>query len=56
MAETNGDGKKVVIHAIALGVAAFVEQVLTDMVQRLLNWAKTWRRRPERSTKVKPQQ
>ncbi len=42
MAETHGstNGKKVVIQAIAIGVAAFVEQVLTAMLQSLLNWAK----------------
>jgi len=47
------NGKKVVIQAIAIGVAAFVEQVLTEMLQRLLEWAKA-RRLKERHTQNKP--
>jgi hypothetical protein len=43
MAETNG--KKVVIQAIAIGAAVFVEQLLTEMLHRLSDWAKA-RRRP----------
>jgi len=54
VADRNGSGKKV-IQAIAMGAAAFVEQVLTEALQRLLNWAKA-RRPRERHAKTKPQQ
>ena len=53
MADRNGSGKKV-IQAIAMGAAAFVEQVLTEMLQRLLDWAKA-RRLRKRHAKIKPQ-
>ena len=43
MAETNGNGRKVVIHAIAIGVATFVEQLLSETLPRLLEWAKARR-------------
>ena len=50
------NGKKVVIQAIAIGAAAFVEQVLTEMLQRLLDRAKSRRRQlEERHPKIKPQ-
>ena len=51
MAETNG--KKVVIQAIAIGVAALVEQLLTELLHRLLGWAKT-HRPAERQDRFKP--
>ncbi len=56
MAESKGstNGKKVVIQAIAIGVAAFVEQMLTEMLQRLLNWAKA-RRLIEKHASIKPE-
>jgi len=59
MAETHGNGstngKKVVIQAIAMGAAAFVEQVLTETLQRLLDWAKARRRLRQRHPRIKPQ-
>ena len=49
------NGKKVVIQAIAIGAAAFVEQVLTETLQRLLDRAKARRRLKERQARIKPQ-
>ena len=56
MADRNGSGKKV-IQAIAMGAAAFVEQVLTEMLQRLLDWAKARHRHrlAERHARIQPQ-
>ncbi len=51
----NASGKQVVIRAIALGAAAFVEQVLTEMLQRLLDWAKAHRQLTKRHARIKPQ-
>ena len=59
MADIHGNGstngKKVVIQAIAIGAAAFVDQVLTELLQRLLDWGKARRRPKERQARIKPQ-
>jgi hypothetical protein len=36
----NGNGTKALIRAIAVGVAAAVEQVLTELIDRVVAWAK----------------
>jgi hypothetical protein len=51
--ETRGSTKKVVVQAIAIGVGAFMEQLLTGLLQRLLDWAKA-RRPRERQARIKP--
>ncbi len=40
---TGGNGKNPAIRAIAIGVAAFVEQVLATVMERLLDWTRARR-------------
>jgi len=59
VADTHGsgsaNGKKAVIQAIAIGAAAFVEQMLTELLQRLLGWTQAYHRRraEERRTRAR---
>ncbi len=42
---SGGNGKRAAIRAIAIGVAAFVEQVLATVMERFLEWARARRNR-----------
>ena len=63
MIPSNGNSRKynantgrVIMHAIALGVAAFLEQALYALVEMLIDWARNiHQRRLARRASPKPQ-